>query len=32
MTVDDLVVAMLAHDSEHIAELTALRDEIVALQ
>jgi len=31
ITVDDLVAAMLAHDAEHIEELTALRDEIVAL-
>jgi hypothetical protein len=28
MTVDDLVAAMLTHDSEHIEELTALRDEM----
>ena len=28
MTVDDLVAAMLAHDAEHIEELTALRDEM----
>ena len=30
MTVDDLVAAMLAHDSAHLEELTALRDELTA--
>jgi hypothetical protein len=28
MTVDDLIAAMLTHDSEHIEELAALRDQL----
>jgi transcriptional regulator with XRE-family HTH domain len=30
MTIDDMVAAMVAHDSEHVEQLVALREELVA--